>query len=172
MKTESSKRLGVSDLLIGDTPKPNDYYYVAVTLSHPETNSFMSMLSHQQKNVYKNIIKRMMKSVDIATTVHGFTAYEFTKKGKVHSHSLLRFSREYIISAVGLISDLSKSACNSMVKKFNSKNLLNNEYGVTYKDSGLCIDLICSKEDGCQGYTFDESYKNWVEYMMKDQPTQ
>jgi hypothetical protein len=130
--------------------------YLALTLSFPQNNKFMNLSSYAQRKCYVkiiNLVKHKMPFISVTT-------YEFTKMGKVHSHSVLCFDtkKSKIYSIVGLVSELSKHLVQSMGRRFTDGKLFNTDSGVTYKSPSVCLDYIADKE----------AYWKWITYMYKD----
>lgn len=143
------------DVLTGSMVNFQEYIYVAVTVSFPETKAFMALTSIKQKRLYKFFYTTLIGRLGAKKIVSSKTVYEFTKKGKVHMHSILRYPR--VPSEVGLIADMAKISTKLIAKRFKEECLLNNEYGITYRDAGLCFDII---------YHID-NYKRWIDYLYK-----
>jgi len=147
-----------SALLVGTTPNFDDYFYFALTLNHPETKSFMKLLSVRQRNIYRNLIQEAKQCITKSAPINSWTAFEFTKRGKVHAHSILCVSKKDVVSKVGFICDYTKHMCRRLKAEWRNNYLYNNEHGISYKCPCVCMDYIKTIED----------YNKWITYITKD----
>jgi len=146
-------------------PYDPSYSYVAYTLSMPETKKFMQLPALLQKKIYHDVFTTALKLfVTKSQPFKYHHEFEFTKKGKVHVHGIVKFKE---IQPIEFLNDLAKYLCKVMTScrqyncrftiEYNSKNFLNNDHGITYKSPAIFLDYI-DNETG---------YDDWYLYMYK-----
>lgn len=121
---------GVSRFLGRDTPEngtakelwscsPSDGGFVEITITHPETVSWLKLNAEKQKRKLAEIFRYGIAAVPITYHVDSKCIFEFTGKGQIHLHGFLKISDTYKLFPIGCVSDIAKEILSHMPKKYS-----------------------------------------------------
>jgi len=93
--------------------------FIELTLTHPETASWLRASSEKQKMHLLKIVHKAFAAVPITHHVQVKVAFEYSMRGQIHCHAYLFIDATLKLYPIGAISDITKEALSCYPKKYN-----------------------------------------------------
>lgn len=134
--------------------------FIEITITHPETISWLKMSSEKQKKKLGLIFRYGISAIPSIYHASSMCKFEFSRRGQVHCHAYLDISDALKLYPIGVVSDIAKAILENMPKKY-SKFVTANIHGgwCRYKSPQCVVQYRYLSEE--------DRIVKWSAYMKK-----